>query len=73
MGKKKLSRTSRQSSGKRFKTRIQKQLYRLKMKIARWKRYQLEGRIASKARPSNWDTSGLESHQVLLEKILKKA
>lgn len=71
MGKHKKKHDHQISSGKRKFSRINGQLSRLKMKIARWERYQNEiKRGERKGSIKRWDTAGLKRHMELLESFI---
>ena len=64
------SKESRTSGGKRKIQRINQQIRRLNMKVARWERYIEEiKQDKRKGKISRWDTSGLKKHIALLESL----
>jgi hypothetical protein len=67
------TKTPKTSSGIRWYSRKGKQILRLKMKIARWERNQLN-EMKKKAGESrnNWDTAGLKRHLKLLEELISQ-
>ena len=60
------------SGGKRHQARARREILRLKMKIKRWEKYAAEGKKASKSRPKDWNTEGLQKALAFQERILKK-
>ena len=71
MGKHKSKRDHKVSSGRHKFSRINKQLCRLKMKVARWERYQKEiEQSERKGSIKRWDTAGLKRHIELLESFI---
>lgn len=73
MGKKQKKRDKRVSKGLRHQWKANQQIRRLLMKIARWKRNQSDpAKAAAGQSRGNWDTSGMESHLKILEKVAAK-
>jgi hypothetical protein len=70
MGRGKKSKgASTESSGLRKAYRANQQARRLRMKIARWKRYQKDPSKAEAGKHrGNWDTKGLEKHLAFVQK-----
>ena len=81
-GGKKRARKHRVSSGLGRMRRARKELRRVKMKIARWKRNQTDNTKVStwrkfqnprkRSRHNGWDTTGLEKRVKQLEAVIKK-
>jgi len=73
MGSSVKKRTSNTSSGTRSQAKLNLRVRKLRMKIARWERNQLdESKKAAGASRKGWNTVGLQSHLNKLEGLLKK-
>ena len=78
------STTGSTSSGKRRMVRAKRNKRQVDMKIARWKRYQTEGKVSwtatqekdgkskNRSRYNNWDTAGLKRHSEHLQSVIDK-
>lgn len=61
----------KQSSGQRKARRINKEIRRLKMKMARWDRYTEEVEAGTrKGTTKRWNTDGLRKHMEFLETLV---
>lgn len=71
MGKHKKKRDSTTSSGRRKARRLNSQVRRLQMKIAKWERYIQEiEQNKRKGSANRWNTAGLKKHMELLERLI---
>lgn len=81
MGKKKKTGKHTQSSGLRKIRKLNQQMRRLRMKIARWEKNKDDSekvapvwrdyqKVRRRPRHNNWDTRGLRKHLELLESMM---